>query len=294
MQMSPRAIIKSLLALTLALAAAALAYGCGSGGAAAVLDPVAKAAQTTGNAEGAKLEMHVRVNLGSLGGQIALDGSGHEDFKNREGELQMQFSGLPAAASAVLGANTTMTEIFKGSTVYVGSPVLAGKLPNGAQWMKLDVAKAAQSLGIDPQSLGSGETNPAQFLDYLHSLGGSVKESGTETIRGVPTTRYTSTIDFQKLVGQLPSSDQSAAKSTLDQMISKLGLSSIPVQVWVDAQHLVRKVAIDIPINTAGQNLDSSVAIEFFDFGPTPAVHAPADSETYEVNPGSLGAGAGV
>jgi hypothetical protein len=291
-KMSPRVLARSVLALIAALAVAVLASGCGSGGAAAVLDPVAKAAETTSNTDGAKLEMHVRLDLGSLGGLISLDGHGQVNFKHREGQISMQFSGLPAAAASVLGEDATISELFTGDAVYVESPSLAGKLPNGARWIKIDVAAAARTLGLDPQSLSSGQANPAQFLDYLRSLGGTVREAGTDTVRGVQATRYTGTIDLHKVIDQLPSSDRGAAQAAIDKMISELGAGSIPVQVWVDAQQMVRKMEIAFPLTAGGQRLESSVTLEFFDFGPTPAVQAPAASETYEVSPGSLGSGA--
>ncbi len=278
--------------LLAALAAGVLAAGCGSGGAGAVLDPVAKAAQTTGQAQGAKLAMHVRLNLGSLGGQISLDANGHVNFKAREGEISMQFNGLPAAAASAIPDGTTMTEVFSGTTVYIESPLFAGKLPNGARWAKLDLAATAKTLGLDPSALSSGQANPAQFLEYLHSLGGEVRQSGTESVRGVPTTHYSGTIDLHKVLEQLPSGGSGAAKAAVDKVISQLGGGTIPVQVWVDGQQMVRKMAIDLPISAGGQKLETNVTIEFFDFGATPPVHVPADSETYELSPGALGSGA--
>jgi hypothetical protein len=275
--------------LLAALAAGVLAAGCGSDGAGAVLDPVAKAAQTTGEAQGAKLEMHVRLNLGSLGGQISLDARGHVNFKAREGEISMQFSGLPAQAAAAIPDGTTMSEVFSGTTVYIESPLFEGKLPNGARWAKLDLAATAKTLGLDPSSLGSGEANPAQLLEYLRSLGGEVRQSGTESVRGVATTHYSGTIDLHKVLEKLPASESGAAKAALDQVISRLGGGTIPVQVWVDGQQMVRKMEIEFPIAAGGQTLESSVTVEFFDFGASAPVRVPAGSETFELSPGALG-----
>jgi hypothetical protein len=278
--------------LLAALAAGVLAAGCGSGGAGAVLDPVAKAAETTGQAQGAKIEMHLQLNLGSLGGQIALDAHGHVNFKAREGEVSMQFNGLPAAAASAIPDGTTITEVFSGTTVYIESPLFEGKLPNGARWAKLDLAASAKTLGLDPSALSSGQANPAQFLEYLHSMGGEVRQSGTETVRGVPTTHYSGTIDLHKVLEKASSGESAAAKSAIDQVINQLGSGTIPVQVWVDDQHMVRKMVIAFPIDAGGQKLESSVTIEFFDFGATAPVHVPADSETFELSPGTLGSGA--
>jgi hypothetical protein len=284
-----RAALKALPALLAVLAAAVLASGCGSATPGAVLDPVAKAATTTGNAEGAKLTMHLDVDLGSLGGHITVDAHGHLNFKNSEGEVDMQFTGLPAAASSVLPEGTTMTERFTGQTVYVGSPILAGKLPNGASWMKLDIGAAERKLGLDPQSLTSGQSNPAQFLEFLRASGGDVKAEGTDVVRGVTTTRYSGSVDLHKAAAQLPSGESKETREAFDKLISELGVSTIPVKAWVDSHNLVRRLVIEMPINAAGHHVDASITAEFFDFGPTPAVQAPAPAETYEVDTSALG-----
>jgi hypothetical protein len=284
-----RAAVKALPALLAVLAAAVLATGCGSGGAAAVLDPVAKAATTTSHAEGAKLAMHMQMNLGSLGGPISLDANGHSNFEKGETELTMQLSGLPAVASSVLPEGSTITERFTGETIYVGSSAFAGKLPNGASWIKLDLGDAVRKLGLDPQSLASGQANPAQFLSYLQASGGDVHADGTESVRGVTTTRYSGSLDLHKALATQPSGDSAASKEAVDKLVGELGIGKIPVQAWVDSQQLVRRIALQLPLSVAGQHLEASITIEFFDFGPTPAVQAPAPAETYEVNTSALG-----
>ena len=117
---------------------------------------------------------------------------------------------------------------------------LAGKLPGGARWMKLDLGRVGQALGFDLQQLTGGQANPAQFLEFLKASGGSVSAVGQEMVRGVGTTRYRGTLDLNKALGVLPSSSRDALRSA----ISKMGLSSLPVEVWVDAHKLVRRIAL--------------------------------------------------
>ena len=94
------------------------------------------------------------------------------------------------------------------------------------------------------------------------------------------------------MLEKLGSGESGAAKAALDEVITQLGGGTIPVQVWVDEQHMVRKMQIALPITAGGQKLESSVTIEFFDFGSSSPVHVPAASETYELSPGALGSGA--
>ena len=152
-----------------------------------------------------------------------------------------------------------MEEIFKSATIYVGSPLFAGKLPGGARWIKLDLARVGQALGFDLQQLAGGQANPAQFLEFLKASGGSVSAVGEETVRGVGTTRYRGTLDLNKALDVVPSSARAALRSA----ISKMGLSSLPVEVWVDAHKLVRRIALALKVPAGGQELEFHALQEF-------------------------------
>jgi hypothetical protein len=289
--MQLRAALKALPVLAVAAAAGGLASGCGSGSAAAVLDPVADAAQTTTNAPGARLSMQIVVTVSGVPQQITMDANGHLAFKSQEGEITMQLNGVPGAAAGGLGEGGTIEERFVAGKLFMGSSAFAGKLPNGASWMEIDLASAIKKLGLDPSALSSGQSNPAQFLEYLRASGGGVLMTGTERVRGVETTRYSGTIDLRKL----PGAESSAAQKAIDGIVAATGTSTIPVQVWVDSKKLVRKLSLAMSLALAGQRVETKVGEEFFDFGPQPSVQAPAASETYELPTSglsSLGAGA--
>jgi len=289
--MQPRAALKALLALAGALAAGALACGCGSGGPGAALDPVANAAETTNHADGARVALQIAVTAGGVPQQITIDSTGHLQFKGQEGELAMQLNGVPGAAAGGLGEGGTITERFVGGKMFMSSAAFAGKLPAGASWIELDLAAAEKKLGLDPNALSSGQSNPAQFLEYLRASGGTAIVTGTERVRGVETTRYRGTIDLEKV----PGADSPAAKQAIDGIVAATGTSTIPVQAWVDSRKLIRKFSLAMPLSLGGQHIETNISEEFFDFGPQPPVQAPAGSETYELPTsglGSLGAGA--
>ena len=274
-----------------AAAACALASGCGSSGAAGVLDPVANAAQTTNDAHGARVAMQIAVTVSGVPQQITFDAGGHIVFKSQEGELAMQVNGVPGAAAGGLGEGATISERFVAGKMFMGSPAFAGKLPAGASWVELDLAAAEKKLGLDPSALSSGQSNPAQFLEYLRASGGGVTVTGTERVRGVETTRYSGTIDLHKI----PGADSAAAKQAIDGIVAATGTSTIPVQAWVDSKKLIRRFSLAMPLTLGGQRIETRITEEFFDFGPQPAVQAPAASETYVLPAGGLaGLGAGA
>jgi hypothetical protein len=291
LRMQLRAALRTLPALAVAAVAGALASGCGSGSAGAVLDPVANAAQTTNNADGARVAMQIAVTVTGVPQQVTIDADGRIAFKSQEGEIAMQLNGVPGAAAGGLGEGGTIDERFLAGKMFMSSSAFAGKLPSGASWIEIDLAEAVKKLGFDPSALSSGQSNPAQFLEYLRASGGGVIVTGTERVRGVETTRYSGTIDLRKV----PGADSAAAKQAIDGIVAATGTSTIPVQVWVDSKKLVRKLSLTMPLSLAGRRIETKVSEEFFDFGPQPAVQAPAASETYELPASGLsGLGAGA
>lgn len=267
------------LACLVAGGGAALASGCGSSSITGTLDPVAQAAETTSHADGAHLAMTIEMAL--EGHQLSVTGQGALDPADREGEITMDTSGLAALAGGAISSATTVTELFKGDDFYTGSSALSGKLPGGASWIKVNVAKEAGQLGLDPQSLASGESNPAEYLKYLSAVSGSVRKTGAATVRGVPTTVYTATIDPSKAIAQ-KTDGNSSLDGKVAGALAKLGMRSIPVTVWIDAKHMLRKMQMQVSASASGHTVGMSIIEEFFDFGPVPAVKAPSGSEVYE------------
>ena len=273
-----------------AAAASALALSAvGCGGSKATLDPVAEAATVTSHLGGAHLSLKAQITADGLAGPINLDGRGFFNYKTQEGSLTLDMSGLPASATQSLGSGSLRTEeLFKSSIAYVGSPLFAGKLPGGARWMRIDLGRFAAAVGLNLQQLAGGQSNPAELLQFLRATG-AVSRSGGETVRGVPTTRYRATIDLARVPDVLPASNRDQVRAVLKKLIAQPGLSSIPVEVWVDAHKAVRRLTMDLSTAASGQRFSVRLEVELFDFGPTPPVRAPSDSEVFDATKTALG-----
>jgi hypothetical protein len=264
------------------IAAVALATGgCGSSGVA--IDPVARAADVTSQAGGAHVALTVQVDVAGQPSPITMTAQGFFNYRRREGTLSMSMTDLPAAVGATAPSGSLqIDEIFKSQTIYIGSPLLAGKLPNGAQWMKLDLGRFGQSLGINVQQLASGQSNPAQLLEYLKATGGKIVPVGHELVRGVPTTHYSAVVDLNKAADVLPTANRAQLRRALAKLTALTGSSSIPVDVWVDAGQLVRRVAMRLSVSVGGRTSTTSLTMDLFGFGPTPSVTPPPQSEVYD------------
>jgi hypothetical protein len=267
--------------LAAAIALALSTSGCGTSGVA--IDPVAQAADLTQQVGGAHMSLTMRVSAPGLPSPLTMSGEGFFNYTNREGAMSLEMSGLPNAAAARLpSGHLRMEEIFKSSAVYVGSPLLAGKLPGGAHWMRLDLAGLGQAAGLNLQQLAGGQSNPAQLLEYLKASGGAVTVVGHELVRGVPTTHYRGAVDLGKAADVLPSTSRAQLRAALAKVIAQAGLSSLPVDVWVDAHRLVRRMTIVLSLPAGGQKLQMRLDLDLFGFGPTQPVALPPQGDVYD------------
>jgi hypothetical protein len=292
--MTWRASRRLIPALAAAAALAISTSGCGSTSDA--LDPVAQAADVTSHAGGAHLSLTMQFDASGLSVPFTMSGEGFFNYKTQEGKLALDLSELPSGAAATVPGRVRLEEVFKSSTIYIGSPLLAGKLPGGAHWMKLDLARLGQAAGFNLQQLAGGQSNPAEFLEFLRASGGPVTAVGRELVRGVATTRYRGAVDLTKVADVVPSANRAQLRAALAKLVAQTGLSSLPVDVWVDAHGLVRRLTIVLALPAGGLKLQMHMTLELFDFGPTPPVAAPSEGGVYDATrsalpPLSLGGG---
>ncbi len=281
---------KALAALGALAAVAAGGVAVSGCGASATLDPIARAAEVTSQQTGARVKLTMQFSSPALPSGYSVTANGYFDERDRSGEMTMDLAGVPGASALPGGGAGNVRMVFQYPVIYMDMPFLAGKLPEGKTWMKLDLAKAAQAAGINLSQLSSLEQgDPTQFLEYLRASSGGVLKEGTEVIDGVPTTHYFATLQLSSVLSRLPSSDQAAAKAALE----KLGSAgAIPVDVWVDAQGRVRRiqltVAANVPTTAAGgaaeaaTGVSGTVTIDFTSYGPVPPVVPPPAGEVFD------------
>jgi hypothetical protein len=270
-----------------ALIAGAVAMsGCG---ASATLDPIARAAEVSSQQSGARIAMTMQFSAPALGGgaSYTITADGSFDEKARSGEMTMDLSQIPGLSALPGGAgNGQIQMVFLYPVIYMNMPFLAGRLPEGKTWMKLDITKAASAAGIDASSLSSIEqSDPTRFLDYLRSSSGGVISLGGATVDGVATTHYRATLQLSRILASLPGGEQAAAKTALE----KLGTAgAIPVEVWIDAQSRVRRMQMAFSglgaSAGAAAGASFSITIDFKSYGPVAPVLAPPASQVFDAS----------
>ncbi|MHB8468208.1 MAG: LppX_LprAFG lipoprotein [Gaiellaceae bacterium] len=245
--------------LLLALPFAATACGGMHNGSAVKLTPVAYVHSAAARTAAAPSE-HVTLKLtGNTAGQtFTFDGTGDFDTASKLGDLTLTLHAGPVA--------TTIETVLSGTSSYVKSPLLSGKLPGGKTWLAVDLQSALAKQGIDFSQLSS--SNPVQTLAQLQAIG-DVTAIGTEQLGGVQTTHYRGHIDLAKLplAAKIP-----ALKS------ATFG----PYDVWIGKDDgYVRKFSTTYSVAVGGQSADFSLEEQLSNFGETVNVTVPPAADVY-------------
>ena len=269
------------LAALLCLAPAGVAVsGCGD-----TADPIAEAAAATREAGGAKVQMRIGFEGGGAPKGVTMTADGVADMHSGRMRMTMDMAGLAGAlgqsASKADPADLKTELRFLDKVLYIRTGVLARQLPKGKRWLKLDVEKIGQGLGVDVSQLGQ-YNDPTKMLDYLRSSG-DVDEVGSDQIRGVDTKHYSAKVDIAKAAQKFKGAG-TASGTGLDQLVKFLGSSKVPVDVWVGDDKLVRRMTMRLEPSggAAAAGFSMNMNMDLFDYGTPVNVSAPPESETVD------------
>jgi hypothetical protein len=273
------------LGLVAAVAAAFVALGSTSN---PTVDPIAQAATASSNARGFRMNMRFAITSPQLGGDISASGTAVVDPPDQalSMSLEMDLSQLPQAAPALGSTPLRLDMILDGHRLYVRLPAaLTGRLPGtaGKPWVELDATKSTDlpglsSLGVDPTT-----SDPTHMLQELMRGASGVTNEGQQNVDGVQTTHYRGELNLDRLLPNVPS----AERALLQQFVQG---QEIPIDVWVDAHHLVRRVNMFLALSFQnGPALQETVSADFSGYGPQPRPTPPPADQVTELS--SLTAG---
>jgi len=259
------------------VAVAAAVAGCGGSGAPSG-SVLARAADASASAKGYTVQMSLHE---------AIPGAGTADITGTGAFSAPNHSGTMSMTAQVQGQDLQIQEILLGPTIYVKEPPsVAANLPGGKPWLELDLAKVGgQSYLSTLRSLmsDSSETNPADALSYLKAASSQIQDLGQATVAGVSTTHYRATLDLEKAGTGEPGSIHATEQKLLAQLPGKiLNDTALPVDVWIDASHLVRRMSFTMKVvpNSTAQTVEVSLDLTMTGYGPQPTPTPPPASQT--------------
>lgn len=274
--------VASLLAASLA---AALLAGCGGSPSDAVaLESVAQAATRTAEARTSRFEQRTRMDVG--GRIVEVHSRGTYDYERQRARMTVS---MPPAGE--------VETIVDGTVFYMRLPAaLAGTAQaGGKKWLRLDL-EAAGDPELAAAVQAQQQRTPAQILDFLEAAAGTIEQVGTEEVRGVATTRYRAALDARKAaeaqLEAVPEEQREQVRKTVEASLAQLGSTSMPVDLWVDAEGRLRRLetAATVPAGAKGAATSLSMSMELFDFGVAVDAEPPPAAEVVDISRGTGGA----
>jgi len=253
--------------------------------------PGAGAATAGAAAPGAPTSVDFSANLAVTvagGPSVKASGTGEIDFSTDQlgmvvdvpGSLAPILKALPsslAMATAGISGDTQVQAVVSGGTVYAQLP---GLNLGGKDWVGVSFPTTAVSKVF--ASAGKALGNVHVILSALSRRGATIGSLGNRTVDGVPAVGYRATVLTAKILRLLPGL-RSGAASTAAKDIG----STVPVQVWADAQGQVVQVSVSITRGGSATGVQSlNASVDFSGYGSAVTVTPPA-STAATVIPGS-------
>jgi hypothetical protein len=222
------------------------------------------------------------MEISAQGESFTIDASGAYDAANQRMSMEIDmgamFEGLAASSGEEVppGFGEPMRMVVDGTTIYMQAPMLAF-LGDGAGW----VSYTPEDLGMSSQALGLGASayDPSSYLESLRGATGEPEVVGTEEVRGVETTHYVATMDLAAALASVPEQQRDLAEAQLGQ----LGGGTIPLDVWIDADGLPRRLVMDMSELFSsmgmGQDAGAVTTVEYFDYGVPVDIEVPSPDE---------------
>jgi len=299
--------LRLLPVLLVASLVAALAAGCGGASTSAParqLSSLASVAERTAAADTVRFDLALEMTFPGAPEPFAFSMDGAFDSALERAQMTIDLSSVMSMIGALGGSlggelsgelgspdDWKLETIMDGEVVYVKVPKFAAdQVPGGKTWVKGDLDTLSQAGGssLDLGSFGGGD--PRELLQFLEAVSDDLETVGRESQRGVDTTHYRATVDLAELLEMSAGKQAASALGGLDQMLEQSGLASIPIDVWVDDDDLLRRLDLELSMSQPGQGeAEASMTFELYDYGKPLFIELPAPADVADASALQLG-----
>lgn len=257
----------------------------GSGGGGGLSGPVAQAATVSSSTAGYRMQMTLEMVSSASSAPITGTGSGIVDLRHHATSMSiaMNFGDDPQVTQALGGSTMRMRMVMTGGDIYMKLPGIAAAAlsTSGKQWVKLSLDKLAGIPGLSSLESNPTTSDPSQMLQYLRSTSDVVLDEGHQKVDGFETTHYQAEVNLDDLVGKLGGAAQQAA-AKLKQLLPS---SDLPIDVWIDSAHLVRRIAMTLNLGAAtGPSVRETMTADLGDYGPQPPPTPPPADQVQDLS----------
>jgi hypothetical protein len=252
-------------------------------GSAAAAHAVQAAYTATTKAKTATFRLGAQFRANSTSGSsqsAAITGVGQADFATKAFTLSV---------NAPNGG--TIKLLLTHGTEYLQVPKAdRSRIPGHKAWVSVNLNKVSQAkLGASfSQAASASDDNPSQALSQLQAVSSGVSKAGSANVAGVPTTEYRAQVSLDKVAARAQAKEGPKAAQAIRQEIKAIGTSTVPVEVWVDAHHLVRQIRYQTPIPAAATGSSSgtgkaALTMTFTSFGTPVHLTPPPAGQTADI-----------
>jgi hypothetical protein len=254
-------------------------------------DPVAAAASNTARLPTTHMSMTASMSVPGLAAPIRMSGEGAVDNVRRRGSMTLDMSSMASSLPAAGGLNDPslwrgeyVFDFSRGLVAYMRFPFMTRALGGGKSWVRMDLGSMGRETGVNlDQLMQMNQSNPAQQLEFLRAVSGRFTKLGTGRVRGVTTTRYRTSIDIRKYPSLVPEKQRKAMKKSIDALVGVMGKPTYPVEVWIDAKQLVRRMTMRMDMKAPTGSMSFAMSMDFYGFGRPVSVTFPGAEETVDL-----------
>ena len=243
----------------------------------AALDRVAEAAANTADQGTSRFEITMETaGTQAADGRQPVTVEGQEDFAAERRQITFH------------APNGQLEMIVDGTDVYIQLPAT-----EDGQWARVELNDL---IGEDIGFGGPGGLpfqSPQDNLDVLTNAATAAAKGETEDIRGESTTRYDLTVNLEQAA-----EDLEEGNATAQQLAEQSGVTELDMQVWIDDDDLIRRIAYSVGLAQA--NVDSeqvegaeveaepegtvTLTVEYFDFGADVDIELPDEASIVDLD----------
>lgn len=232
-------------------------------------NPVAAAAERTAAVPGMRMDMTMRL-VSESNPPVTITGKGVYNGETNLAEIA--YDGVSQQ-----GERLKFDAILGEDGWYFRYPQLAGKMPEGKEWLKIEGFPGQKDISAP------GVASPDESLQMLRASG-TVRRLGQAKIGHLRATRYRVTMTGAEITESLRSQGKDELAEAFEDVSSQV-VGPVRYYVLVDGKGVVRRMQMTSTVISDGKQVTTQMQMDFSDFGIEPNIQIPDDSRVYDITP---------